>query len=211
MLAWARSRQCAFSLATPVLIEPQQTAISEMLAEVLPAFGPADELVISDWGTLELARAVRPDVTVAVGRTLSGQKRDPRTMALAFDPAQLTHFRSSSWHAAPAVELLLELGISRVELDNPLQGVEPLPAPLRGTLHAPYAMVAASRNCPFRAPGTATPCPQPCGEVFSLSHAESPEPLLQGGNTQFLRNDRLPADLLACGIDRVVEHRELPR
>ncbi len=34
---------------------------------------------------------------------------------------------------------------------------------------------------------------------------------LQGGNTQFLRVERLPDDLPALGIDRVVEHLELPR
>jgi hypothetical protein len=75
----------------------------------------------------------------------------------------------------------------------------------------PYAMVASSRNCPFRRSGSAEPCPQPCGEVFTLVSAESPEPLLQGGNTQFLRVERLPVDLPMLGIDRVVEHLELPR
>jgi hypothetical protein len=47
--------------------------------------------------------------------------------------------------------------------------------------------------------------------MFTLVSAEHPEPLLQGGNTQFLCVERLPDDLLALGIDRVVEHLELPR
>ena len=210
MLAWSRARRCRFSLATPVLIEPRQEELRQLLFGILPEFAPGDELIISDWGTLEPARAARPDITIVVGRTLSAQKRDPRTIALDMAPAQAKHFRSSCWHTAPAVALLLELGIRRVELDNPLQGIEPLPAPLQGTLHIPYAMVASSRNCPFRAEGAATPCPQPCGEVFSLSHAESPRPLLQGGNTQFVHNERVPADLPTLGIDRVVAHQELP-
>lgn len=210
MLAWARVQRCRFSLATPVLIESRQDEFHKLLLGILPEFEPGDELIISDWGTLEPARAARPDTSIVIGRTLSGQKRDPRTIALDMPPAQTRHFRSSSWHAAPAVALLLELGIRRVELDNPLQGLEPLPVPLRGSLHVPYAMVASSRNCPFRADGAADPCPQPCGEIFTLSHDESPYPLLQGGNTQFVRNDQLPAELPALGIDRVVEHQELP-
>jgi hypothetical protein len=211
MLVWARERRCAFTLATPVLIEPQRAAVEHLLAALLPAFRPEDELLISDWGTLELARALRKDLCVVLGRTLSGQKRDPRTAALGFDPTQLAHFRSCSWHAAPAVELLVELGITRVELDNLQHGLAPLPPPLRGALHTPYAMVAASRNCPFRPHGHATPCPQPCGEAFSLRHADLPEPLVQGGNTQFLRTGKIPDDLLGYGIDRVVEHLALPR
>jgi len=211
MLAWSRDRHCCFSLATPVLIEPRQEALRQLLLGILPDFAAGDELIISDWGTLEPARAACPDITIVIGRALSGQKRDPRTVDLDLPPSQLRHFRSSSWHSAPAVSLLLELGIRRVELDNPLQGIEPLPAPLQGTLHVPYAMVASSRNCPFRVDGVGTPCPQPCGEVFTLSHAESPRPLLQGGNTQFVRNEQVPVDLTALGIDRVVEHHELPR
>lgn len=210
-LRWAHGRGAAFTLVTPVLIEPQRPALYGLLADLLPDFAAADEVVISDWGALDLVRSLRPDVTVVLGRVLSGQKRDARTVALELSEAQREHFRRGSWYSAPAAALLRELGIGRVELDNLLQGVAPLPTGLRGTLHVPYAMVASSRNCPFRPPGSAAPCPRPCGEVFTLTSGESPEPLLQGGNTQFLRIDRLPDDLAALGIDRVVEHPELPR
>lgn len=210
LLDWARDHDCAFTLTTPVLIEPLRARFSRLLTELLPQFSPQDELVISDWGTLELARAVNPEVRIAVGRTLSGQKRDPVTTTLNLDGHQLRHFRSSRWHSAPAVAMLLELKIGRVELDNLLQGLEPLPAPLLGSLHTPFAMVAASRNCPFRSPGRSNTCPQPCGEVFSLNRDDLPSPLLQGGNTQFINIATLPANLGACRIDRVVEHLELP-
>lgn len=210
MLNWARTNQCAFTLATPVLIEPRRVELANLLATLMPAFSETDELVISDWGVLELARAVNPNIPIVIGRTLSGQKRDPRTPTLGFDSAELKHFRSSSWHAAPAVAMLQDLRIARVEFDNLWQGLEPLPTPLRGTVHTPYAMVASSRNCPFRLPGVATPCPQPCGEAFSLTRDDLPSPLLQGGNTQFVKVPQLPPDLLARGIDRVVEHLDLP-
>jgi len=210
MLRWARANQCTFTLATPILLEPRRAELARLLTALLPEFCHQDELVISDWGTLELARTAAPDATLILGRTLSGQKRDPRTTRLGFDNAELKHFRSSRWHAAPAVEMLQELKITRVELDNLEQGLEPLPAPLHGTLHTPYAMVASSRNCPFHPPGTSTPCPQPCGEIFSLHREDMPTPLLQGGNTQFIKIPQLPTNLLACRIDRVVEHLDLP-
>ncbi|MHB8709395.1 MAG: hypothetical protein ACYC9I_11015 [Desulfuromonadales bacterium] len=209
-MSWAHDRGCAFTLVTPVLIEPLRESLRASLAVLLPAFGHGDEIVISDWGTLDLVRSISPDATVVPGRVLSGQKRDARTVALELGEAQREHFRRGSWYSAPAVDLLLELGIRRVELDNLLQGVAALPSSLRGALHVPYAMVASSRNCPFRRPGTDEPCPRPCGEVFTLRAADCPEPLLQGGNTQFLRVDRLPADLVSLGIDRIVTHLELP-
>lgn len=211
ILGWTRDHALSFTLVTPVLIEPLRAGLRDMLAALLPEFAAGDEVVISDWGALDLIRSTRPETTVVVGRVLSGQKRDARTVALDLNAAQLAHFRQGSWYSTPAVALLRELNIHRVELDNLLQGVAVLPGALRGTLHVPFAMVASSRNCPFRRPGSAGPCPRPCGEVFTLSADENPEPLLQGGNTQFLRIDRLPGDLPALGIDRVVEHLELPR
>lgn len=210
-LIWAHEHGCAFSLVTPVLIEPLRNSLRATLQVILPTLSARDEVVISDWGTLDLVRGLCPEVTVVVGRVLSGQKRDARTVVLEMSAAQRAHFQQGSWYSAPAVELLRELGIRRVELDNLLQGVAALPAGLQGTLHVPYAMVTSSRNCPFRRPGSAEPCPRPCGEVFTLRAADCPEPLLQGGNTQFLRSDRLPDNLASLGIDRIVEHTDLPR
>lgn len=211
IMARAHEHGRAFTLVTPVLIEPQRTALSDLLHRLLPEFLVEDEVVISDWGVLDLVRSIAPAATLVLGRVLSGQKRDARTVALDLTAAQKDHFRRGSWYSRPAVGLLQELNIRRVELDNLLQGVAALPAALRGTLHVPYAMVASSRNCPFRQPGSAASCPRPCGELFTLTADDSPVPLLQGGNTQFLYNDCVPDDLTALGIDRIVEHLELPR
>jgi hypothetical protein len=40
---------------------------------------------------------------------------------------------------------------------------------------------------------------------------ESTAPLRPGGNTQFLRIERLPNELMALNLDRVVEPPELSR
>jgi hypothetical protein len=172
---------------------------------------PDDEVLISDWGTLEVVRSIRSDQTVILGRTLSGQKRGPRILDLELSEEQQAYFRQGSWYATAAVELLDEMKIRRVELDNLLQGVDSLPVGLNGSLHYPYAMVSSSRNCPFRSQGLKDPCPAPCGEVFTLSSDETEVPLYQAANTQFLMNDLLPQEPAELGIDRLVFHPELPR
>jgi len=209
-VAAARAAGLRFTLATPVLVEPFLPRLRRTLETLLPQFTAGDEVLISDWGALASVRAVAPSLPVILGRTLSGQKRGPQILDLDLADGALDYFRQGSWYAAEALALLHEEGIARVELDNLLQGVAPLPPTLRGSLHIPYAMVTSSRNCPFRQGNGAGGCAAGCGEVFTLASAESRVPLLQRGNTQFLRHDHLPVNLSALGIDRVVEHPELP-
>lgn len=199
------------TLLTPVLWQPFLPTLGARLAEVLPLFTESDEVVISDWGALRLVRQIAPGQTLVLGRALSGQKRGAQILDLQLNQAQLHYFRSSRWSSAETLALLQEQGIARVELDNLLQGLEPLPAPLTGTLHHPYAMVTSSRNCPFAAGRSEAGCPQPCGEVFTLSAADQAPAMLQAGNTQFLQVDPLPPDLPRLGIDRLVEHPQIPR
>lgn len=200
-----------FTLATPVLIEPLLPRLRLLLAAAAHWLGVGDEVLISDWGALEPARSLLPDIPIILGRALSGQKRGPRILDLELTAEQRAYFRQSRWHGRESTALLAELGIARVELDNLLQGLAPLPPGLCASLHHPYAMVTSGRHCPFREKMTDTNCPAPCGEVFTLNCEETPIPLLQGGNTQFLRHDPLPADLAALGIDRLVYHPRLPR
>lgn len=207
--AWAHQAACQFTLATPVLGEDERLRLEQLLQRVLPEFDAGDEILISDWGTLELVRALRGDLTVIAGRALSGQKRGPRILDIPQTPEQEDYFRRGSWHNHEAIELLVEHGIDRLEQDNLLQGLAPLSAPLKGSLHLPYAMVTSSRICPFRRTWGKGPCPVHCGQAFTLQSAETRILLYQDGNTQFLCNDTLPHNLAELGIDRVVRHPQL--
>jgi len=202
----ARTRGKAFTLVTPVLGEDERQRLAGVFKEVLPGLDSGDEILISDWGALDLVRDVRRDLTLILGRALSGQKRGPRIIDMDLTEEQRDYFRCGSWYNRGAVQLLKEQGIERVELDNLLQGIAPLPAGLKGSLNIPYAMVTSSRNCPFRKPGSFGPCPAPCGEVFTLRTDEVETILYQDGNTQFLRHDALPGNLPALGINRIVTH-----
>lgn len=200
----------AFTLATPVLAEHFRPRLRQTLAQLLPLFTDHDEVLISDWGTLAPLRELGAGCRIVLGRALSGQKRGPQILDLDLSAAELDYFRQGSWYAAAARELLVEEGIDRVELDNLPQGLAPLPAPLHGSLHYPYAMVTSSRNCPFRAGAGDAGCSATCGEIFTLSTPQSRLPLYQGGNTQFLLLPDLPADPAALGLDRLVRHPALP-
>jgi hypothetical protein len=215
---WARNAGWNFTLATPVLSEDERRRLDGILKKVLPELDAGDEVLISDWGALELVRAVRDDLIIILGRTLSGQKRGPRILDMTLTQEQIDYFQRGTWHNRNAVELLGEQGIKRIEQDNLLQGLAPLSGALpsserlpplerlRGSLHFPYAMVTSSRNCPFRSDAGFGPCPAPCGEVFTLRTSETKTLLYQDGNTQFLYNEHLPDNLLELGVDRVVAH-----
>jgi len=207
---FCRRESVPLTLVTPVLYQSWLPQAHILLEGVRDLFSGADELLISDFGMLGPARQHLPGVTTICGRALSGQKRGPRILDLQLSPAEMDYFRRGSWYSSEAVAFLQEKGIQRVELDNLLQGIAPLPEGLHGSLHLPYALVTSSRNCPFRKPHHDRPCQPACGEVFTLESTQTAIPLLQGGNSQFLRNDRLPEHLDELGVDRLVEHGELP-
>jgi len=210
-LAVARKTNRHFSLVTPVLSEPFIPILRTTLEQVLPQLQAEDEVILSDLGTLRLLDQLGAETTRVIGRVLSGQKRGPRILGLDLKPSEAAYFQRGSWYQDEAAAFLAEHAVSRVELDNLLQGIAPLPKQLKGTLHFPWAMVASSRNCPLREPGRTGPCSGGCGEVMKLTTPETPIPLFQAGNSQFLRNDILPGNLAESGVDRTVEHVVLPR
>jgi len=210
-LATARTAGLPFTLLTPILREETLAELNTLFSALKPLLQSDDEVVISDFGALSLVRERLPQVNVVLGRALSGQKRGPRIEHLEMSDEAREYFRQGSWYSREAVKLLHELGVDRVELDNLIQGLAPLPQELRGSLHTPYAMVTSSRNCPFHRDKSGQRCAVTCGEVFRLSTEQISHPLYQAGNSQFLKLEQLPADLPALGIDRVVEHLQLPR
>lgn len=209
MMAAIRSRGLSLTLATPVLSQPFLPSFRAALEALLPDLRPGDELLFSDWGTLELLRDLPRPPALAAGRALGGQKRGLFRLE-GYSPSALAALRSSAFDAPLMQALLHEQGVARVELDNLLQGIEALPAGLRGTLHRPWILAASGPNCPFRARDTG-PCRGGCGEMFSLRSDRLGAPLFQAGNSQFLKNETLPVDLPALGIDRILDHGELPR
>lgn len=207
----ARCADLPLTLVTPVFGEFFIDRLKTILTQILPDFLPTDEVVISDWGAYQLVKEIAPQQEVVLGRALSGQKRGPQILDLSLSAAQLEYFQSSRFYSSEARQLLAELGVRRIELDYPPQGLAAVPPPLQATLHTPFAMVTSSRNCPFRSGDGSCGCLVRCGEVFTLNSSQSPLPLLQGGNTQFVAIKDIPDNLALSGIDRLVTHTILPR
>ncbi len=198
------------TITTPVLNEAFLPRFKKQLEDILPLLDADDEILASDLGTIRMVRRLSKDLSVVAGRVLSGQKRGPRILDLDLQDAELDYFRQGRWYQTESRKFLEEQGVTRVELDNLLQGIAPLPEPLVGSLHLPYAMVTSSRNCPVRAPGEYGPCSGGCDEVFKLTTSQTTVPLFQAGNTQFLQNQHLPEGLIELRINRLVEHLVLP-
>ncbi len=207
----ARGSGLSFTLMTPVLREETLDELAELFSLLADDWQAEDELLISDFGALEPARRHLPQAQIILGRALSGQKRGPRITDLELSDEAAEYFRQGSWYGREAHRLLTDIGIGRVELDNLLQGVAPLPEGIRGSLHHPWLMVTSSRNCPYHRNKSGRRCTLGCGEAFRLSTPQTAHSLLQAGNSQFIENTELPVDLAALGIDRLVEHRQLPR
>lgn len=209
----ARQAALPLTLVTPVFGEFFLAHLQGILTDLLPDFSAADEVVISDWGAYQLLREIAPEQEIVLGRALSGQKRGPQIIDLDLPVGQLEYFQESRFHSSEGRKLLADLTIKRVELDYPPQGIVAVSPPLRATLHTPFAMVTSSRNCPFRDGSGAHGCALRCGEIFTLKSPQSPLPLFQGGNTQFIELKGIPApdDLEALGVDRLVIHSTLPR
>ena len=112
---------------------------------------------------------------------------------------------------------LREWGVRRVELDNLLQGIrreQGLPA----SLYHPFVYVTTTRLCllagitrPRKNLRSMGPCALECRRFdATLRHPDMPAPLLLKGNTQFVRNDRLPENLQELQVTRLVHQPELP-
>jgi hypothetical protein len=196
---------------TPVLREETLAEMVHLLDLLKNDWQAEDELLISDYGTLEPACQVLPQAQLILGRALSGQKRGPRIADLSFGEGAATYFSQGSWYSREAALLLAETGIGRIELDNLGQGIAPLPAGLKGSLHYPWILVTSSRNCPYHTDKSGRRCAVSCGEGFRLQTPQTTRTLFQSGNSQFVENRQLPANPGALGIDRLVEHPDLPR
>ncbi|MCF6179836.1 MAG: hypothetical protein L3J63_10680 [Geopsychrobacter sp.] len=207
----AHAAGLAFTLMTPVLRQETLAELVTLFKLLMLDWRAEDELLISDFGALEPARSYLPQARLVLGPALSGQKRGPRIEAFSLSEDAISYFRQGSWYSREAVELLTEYGITRIELDNLLQGIAPLPSGLVGSLHLPWVMVTSSRNCPYHQDMSGQRCSGGCGQAFQLTTPQTPHVLRQAGNSQFFENHKLPANLAGLGIDRLVEYPQLPR
>jgi hypothetical protein len=219
----AGARGAPLTLVTSFVTNAGLLRVQELVASLVGAASAAQpsgfEVVVNDWGVLHWMRRVFPQIPLALGRLLTKQKRGPQIMEIGcrLPPTALDHFRRSNVDVPHVRQFLEQQGVRRVELDNLLQGLE-RPSGLPGSLYYPYGYITTTRLCllargdqPDKNLRSLGGCARECQKYnVTLRHAEMPVPLLLKGNTQFFHNPKLPADLQALHIDRLVFMPSIP-
>ncbi|MBM4394495.1 MAG: U32 family peptidase [Deltaproteobacteria bacterium] len=201
VVAACRDGGVAFTLVTP----PCTDRGVERVARLLPRLPPGSEVVFNDWGVFELLRA-REDLVRVHGRILTRAVRDPRLDPAAFGDKSREFLGSTSLHSPGYQAFLRENGVARAELDDPVQGYEPLPrGSLPVALSVPWVPVAVSRYCGGHLADACRhdACP---ARVSTVQGA----PVLVLGTATYHPNRAAPRDLSGLGVDRIVRWIDLP-
>lgn len=212
----------AVSFVTPYVTERGLRRLGALCA-TLAELCPDAEVVFSDWGTLRMLRSEFPSLVPVLGRLLIKMKSGSRIAELSsrFNAETASYFRTCSLDVPVYREFLLAQGISRVELDDPLQGLD---LDLRGTgisasIYTPYGYIATTRLCLSASCDRhgledevgIFSCRKECRRMsFEIEPLGSSAAQYRKGNTLFYRSDGLPEGLADRGIDRVVVEPGLP-
>ncbi|MCD6309077.1 MAG: hypothetical protein J7M18_00060, partial [Candidatus Eremiobacteraeota bacterium] len=110
--------------------------------------------------------------------------------------------------AGAFLDFLKQRGISRIELDYPLHGLDiRIPEGFLCSLYYPWVFVSLSRNCPVFetiSPGKKR-CSRDCLKYqVTLSHPDMPVPLTAMGRTIYYKNPGIKTPSIFPGIDRLV-------
>ena len=218
----AREKALDFTFMTPFVTNNGLSLLEELLP-VLARACPAAEVVVNDWGVLQLLRSEFPELKPVLGRLLNKSKRGPRIMNI-FDqipPCSQDYFQGSNLDVPAAVRFLKQQGVGRVEFDNLLQGLklEGADESIRKSLYLPFAFISATRfclsaNCDDQAKMDAIgvfPCGRECLKYsFNLYNPVMTLPLIRRGNAVFFVNETIPDIVSRQQVDRIVVQPELP-
>jgi len=177
ILAYVKTKGMNFSLVTPYVTDSGLKKL-EMLFELLKTMRIDCEVIINDWGVLNLINHEYSSLQPVLGRLLTKQKRGPRLfkllkrevrpkliknkenpresfvviqkkMPLDLDP----YYKGSNTSSVPIIqEFLNKERIKRIELDNLLQGMhlELYPNRVSVSVYFPFAYITTTFFCPTR-------------------------------------------------------------
>ncbi len=144
--------ECSFTLVTPYVTEDGLKKLIPLF-EFLSNHTKGVEIVINDWGVMNLIHREYPSLVLVLGRLMNKMPRDPRVTrhynipgvpkdALAFP--QQSNVTIQSYRT-----LLKSYGINRVELDNVFQGIDMdfNKLELEASIYISYGYVTTGRIC----------------------------------------------------------------
>ncbi len=215
---FANENSLGFSLLTPFLTDSGMKRIDKLLT-ILSKNHAEAEVIVNDWGLLR--RVNNLNLKPVMGRLINKQQRGPRTILLKGAPeGMFEHYSRGIADSEEMQNFLLENNIFRIELDNLLQGVgsDFSKTKLKASLHYPFAFISTSRlclaaNCESllgRKKIDLGSCSRECERyLFKLKSKDMPVELLLKGNSYFFENKKIPENLAAQGIDRIVKKDSL--
>ena len=203
---------------TPPLTEDYFGRTLELL-ETVDEKAPGSEVIVNDFGLLSMVAAEFPGLQPVAGRVLAFQKTDPvvpEILESAFSAAgpagRSGAFSHVSVNNILFADFLAGKRVSRLEIQNPLQGISIMKSRIKYTIHSPYVYVSSTMYCgpaehytrPGRVTGVYT-CSKHCmSRWYRLRPKGGAQTFFFRGNTIYTKN---PMGEPPPEADRIVEHR----
>lgn len=175
ILNYVQGKKIDFSFVTPYVTDTGLEKL-KLLFELLKALGIGCEIIINDWGVLNLINRKYLDFQPVLGRLLTKQKRGPRLIRLLTrqvrprfvvnleNPSQRHiviqralplgldyYYKGSNAASVPVVhKFLISQRIKRIELDNLAQGMqlELAKSKISASVYTPYVYITTTFFCP---------------------------------------------------------------
>ena len=221
---FAREHKIPFSLVTPYVTNDGLKKWKKIIEKVAEK-NPKSEIILNDWGILMTIREISTGLVPVLGRLMTKIKRGPRLMNVMESLPQeaIEHLQSTNLSIKAYRKFLTEKGITRAELDYPLQDIKlnDVGADIPLSLYIPFVYVTTTRFCltascdiPERKGMVGIfPCKKECQKyTFALDNPIMPCSLIRKGNTIFYKNEKIPTgdELKEKRIDRLVIQPEIP-
>ncbi|MHA1651052.1 MAG: hypothetical protein ACTSYB_12725 [Candidatus Helarchaeota archaeon] len=216
VLKFVENHSISFSLVTPYVTDKGLQKLIPLFSYISDKIG-SSEVIFNDWGVFNVIKHQFPQLKPVLGRLLTKIKRDPRIIYLREKISSNTwnYFRTTNLNIPWYREFLKNNGIERIDLDNPLQGINLNFPDFHKSLYFPYGHITTTRLCL-----TANcdqpedwdrigifPCHRECQHyTFYLQNNVMPVKLIRKGNTIFYQNEKILSDQ----HDRLVYQPKIP-
>jgi len=212
-----------FTIVTPYVTQQNFSLCDRLLRRLYKNF-PHTEIVVNDWGVLNLINSHYPNFQIILGRIVNRQNRglffvDTRDskMELISDmkglkKADRAYFKASILQNNHAMKFLNGFNILRISLDNLKQGVLlERNSNIKIDLYYPFCYLTSSPHCLTRALlkkphlfKRTIRCDKICFKKGGQKRIFLNETLYLFGNSQFYFNDKLDPSVLKKG-DRLIK------
>lgn len=219
LVRFSHKSKVPVSIVTPYLNECNFEGITKLL-DSLNERMPNAEVVVNDWGVLNLIKDNYDNFSIIIGRLLSRQKRgffvkrengeNVLIENLKLKRTEKDYMKCSIMQNDYLMEFLKKMGIKRISLDNMRQGVVLTSKGIKTDVYYPYIFITTSNYCLTSAihkssgmRGVIDSCNGICRKVQMREMEICGEKIYLYGNTQFYFNDRVDNLSLTKG-DRLI-------